>query len=246
MTFQLARAVTLVVCSSLFFSGPILGLGSTLGSTLGSSVIQDQPVTTLPCSRVMTFTPTNWLNQFSSNTSEAGQDQAALHWANCKQASNLKLLRNSPQRKARLLKLNRLETDFIAYETELGFLVAGGGTIHPHGQARFNMDLQMHLEQLIKLTASNAGAVQSTSLNARYQQAKATLEARVKRVQTPKPFTESLSKTEAANLTKQWTVAAKKYAKSVRDIQAIIGPRIDAVGVLEMEFLATGLWAEEL
>jgi hypothetical protein len=210
MNLQLARVAIIVVCSTV----------------LGSSIAQDQPVTTLPCSKVMAFTPTNWLDQFSSNTSEAGQDQAALHWATCKQASNLKL--------------------FIAYETELGFLVAGGGTIHPHGQARFSMDLQVHLEQLIKLTASNAGAVQSASLKARYQQAKATLEERVKRVQTPKPFTEGLSKTEAANLTKQWTVAAKKYAKSVREIQAIIGPRIDAVGVLEMEFLATGLWAEEL
>jgi hypothetical protein len=55
-----------------------------------------------------------------------------------------------------------------------------------------------------------------------------------------------MGKTEITQANEQRLKAARNYAATVQGIAVIIGPRIDAVSVLEMEFLATGLRAEDL
>lgn len=202
-----------------------------------------------PCKEALQRTPDAFSDLFVKKTgdgSEAGLDQAALYWAGCKYTANLEKLVKSPTLKARLVNLNRLTEEFIGAETELAYSAAGGGTMYPHGQARFQPFVQLHLEKLIALTTSKAGATQSSAINARYAAAKKSLEARIKRVQTPKPYVDGDSKADADAKRKQWLASAQNYSKAYQNIRKTIGSRVDATSVVVIEFLAKGLWAEEL
>jgi hypothetical protein len=51
---------------------------------------------------------------------------------------------------------------------------------------------------------------------------------------------------EIAERKKMWLGDAKAYRAAYQNILKTIGSRVDATSVTVMEFLATGLWAEEL
>ena len=110
----------------------------------------------------------------------------------------------------------------------------------------FGPTVELHLQKLIALTTSKAGAAQSPTINARYATAKQSLEARLRRVQTPKPFVDTYSKAEADAKRKDWLESAKDYNQAYLNILKTIGSRVDATSVVILEFLAKGLWAEEL
>lgn len=223
----------------------LLSAALTVSSVMAQDIVSYEP----PCREVLTRSPEAFSDLFVAKTndgSEAGLDQAATYWANCKHDANLVRLKPFPALKARLTNLYLLEWKFIVAETELASLVSGGGTMYPHGAARFGPVVELHMAALIALTTSKAGALQSSSIEARYAQAKKTLEARLKRVQTPKPYVDGLSKADVDAKRKEWLGFVQNYSQAYQNIRKTIGSRVDATSVVVMEFLAKGLWAEEL
>ncbi len=204
----------------------------------------------LPCNKVLKLTPQAWSDLFtekSNDTSELAQDQAASIWTDCKSNSNQALLKSRPKSKARLNKLSALEFKFMADEATLASLKAGGGTLYRHGIGRFRTDLALHLETMIVVTASKAGAKQSATIRARYESAKTKIEARLEKIKTPAPaVAEASSPSAIAVLNKQWTTAANHYKLTYGSILKLIGTRIDEASMLELEFLAKGIFAENL
>lgn len=222
---------------------------SSAALIVSSAAAQDLRVYEPSCKLVLRSSPQAFSDLYikqTNNSSEAGLDDAALYWADCKGAANLAQLSQSPALRARLLNLYRLEDRFFSAETIIAYLAAGGGTMYPHGYARFQPARQLHFQKLIALTLVRAGAAQSGAISVRYSAAKSKLEARLKRVQIPKPFVETFTKAEADAKRRDWLAEAKKYSVAYRDIRKTIGSRVDATSVLVLEFLATGVWAEEL
>jgi hypothetical protein len=204
----------------------------------------------LPCNKVLKMTPQAWsdlLTKETNDTSELAQDQAAKTWADCKSVSNQALLKSRPKSKARLNKLSALEFQFMADEATLGSLKAGGGTIYTHGLARFRTDLALHLETMIVVTGSKAGAKQSASISQRYKSAKMKIEARLKKVKMLTPsIPDGSSASVIADRKKQWTTAAKHYKNTYNSILKLIGTGINQASTLELEFLAKGIFTENL
>jgi hypothetical protein len=223
----------------------LLSAALTVSSAGAQDIVSYEP----PCREALKRSPDAFSDLFVEKTndgSEAGLDQAATYWANCKHDANLVRLKAFPALKARLTNLYLLEWKFIVAETELASLVSGGGTMYPHGAARFGPTVELHMEKLIALTTSKAGALQSPSITARYANAKKKLEARLKRVQTPKPYVDGYGKADADAKRREWLGFANNYNQAYLNIFKTIGSRVDATSVVVMEFLANGLWAEEL
>jgi hypothetical protein len=204
----------------------------------------------LPCNKVLKMTPQVWsdlMTKENNDASELVQDQAAKTWADCKSRSNQALLKSRPKSKARLNKLSALEFQFMADEATLGSLKAGGGTIYTHGLARFQTDLALHLETMIVVTGSKAGAKQSASINERYKSAKMKIEARMKKVKTPLPaIPYDAFPGVVEGLRKQWRTAANHYKQTYGSILKLIGTGINEASTLELEFLAKGIFTENL
>ncbi len=185
--------------------------------------------------------------QKNADDSEAGQDQAAITWANCKYDANLARLQHFPKLKARLVSLPKLEGTFIRAETDLADAQSGGGTVYGHEEARFQPTMQLHLERLIALTTSKSGSAQSASIAAKCAAARSTLEARLKRVlKTPQPFVDGRTPSEKTTARPFWLESARAYSSAYGRVQGLIGSTVDAVSLGEMQFLNDGLWAEEL
>ncbi len=200
------------------------------------------------CKNLLTLTPQAWSDVFTKkygDTSELAQDRAASIWANCKSVSNQALLKSRPKSKARLNKLSALEFQFMKDETDLASLEARGGTMYQHGFARFKTDLALHLETMIVLTGSKAGAKQSASISKRYKNAKKIIEARIAKLKTP-----SLAKIRTSNPNdiadrrSQWATAAKHYKLTYNSILKLIGTGINEANTLELEFLAKGIFTQ--
>ncbi len=235
------KKTLLAVASFALFSAAAL----TVSRVSAQEIVSFEP----PCSEALKRSPAAFSDLFVAKTSdgsEVGLDQAATYWANCQHDANLVSLKALPALKARLTNVYLLEWKFIDAETELAALVSGGGTMYPHGAARFGPTVELHMGKLIALTTSKAGAAQSAAINARYATAKRTLEARLKRVQTPKPFVDTYSKAESDAKRKDWLEFAKDYNQAYLNIRKTIGSRVDATSLVILEFLAKGLWAEEL
>jgi hypothetical protein len=214
---------------------------------LGFSSLTSNPA--FSCSDALRRTPQAWSEFYTfknSDTSELAQDQAAAIWADCKSRSNQALLKSRPKSEARLNKLSALEFQFMADEATLGSLKAGGGTIYTHGLARFQTDLALHLETMIVVTGSEAGAKQSASISQRYKSAKMKIEARLKKVKTLTPsIPDGSSASVIAVRKKQWTTTAKHYKLTYDSILKLIGTRINEASTLELEFLAKGIFTEK-
>ncbi len=202
------------------------------------------------CSETLKYKPAAFTDLYigkNNDGSEIGQDAAALYWAACKQKQNEARLVNYPKLRTRLLAIDKYTNQFMTIETQLAFSAGGGGTMFSHGRARFQPGIEEHMSRLIDLTTTKAGAAKSGSITARYNQAKQTLEARLKRVQTtPKPYTEGLTAAEIATKKKEWVDMAKDYAAQYTNIRKLIGAGVEITNTTILEFLATGIWAEEL
>jgi hypothetical protein len=202
------------------------------------------------CVETLKQKPWDFIESYATKNqdqSEAGYDQAAMYWANCKNQQNEARLAKLPSLKSKLNNLYRNYNDFFSAETELAYLVGGGGTMYPHGRARFQPEIEIHVGQLLDLLTSKTGASKSAAIVTRYTTAKTKLEARLKRVQTtPKPYVDGYSQTEIAEKKRQWLGYAKDYAAQYAAIRKNIGSGIDLTSTTILEFLAAGLWAEEL
>jgi hypothetical protein len=230
MKIQTARVLIIVFCSAI----------------LTFSLANKSQLPSPPCSQLLKMGFQTWMEK-NQDAAEVGLDNAALDWAECKSASNQALLINRPKSKIRLNKLSALENQFIADETDMASWVAGGGTLYRHEFARFQATLEMHLETMIVVTGSNAGAKQSAAINARYKSAKSKLKARIARVQLPKPFVlDGATPEYVAEQKERWKRTANDYRQTYVSITKVIGSRIDLAATLEMEFLAQGLWADEI
>jgi hypothetical protein len=214
--------------------------------TLGMAQTTYQP----SCTDTLKQKPWDFIESYTSKNgdqSEAGYDGAALYWADCKDQQNKARLVKLPNLKTKLDNLYRNYNEFFSLETELAYLAAGGGTMYPHGRARFQPSIEIHLGQMIDLLSSKAGASQSVTITTRYNKAKAKLEARLKKVQTtPNPFTDGDSPTEVAAKKHQWLEYAKNYAAQYAAIRKNLGSSINLASTTILEFLAAGLWGDEL
>jgi hypothetical protein len=202
------------------------------------------------CTDTLKQKPWDFIESYAAKNqdeSEAGYDSAAIYWANCKNAQNEARLAKLPSLKPKLNNLYRNTNEFFSLETELAYMVGGGGTMYPHGRARFQPEIEIQIGVLIDLLSSNAGASKSAAISARYNKAKIKLEARLKKVQTtPNPYTDGYTKTEAADKKRQWLETAKNYAAQYAAIRKNIGSNVDLASTMILEFLAAGLWGDEL
>jgi hypothetical protein len=206
------------------------------------------------CESILRLTPQGWSDVITkkyNDTSELAQDQAAKGWASCKSDSNQALLKSRPKSKARLNKLSALEFQFMSDETNLasggGMYNLGSGTLYRHGFARFQTNLGLHLETMIVVTGSNAGAKQSASISERYKSAKMKIETRMKKVKTLTPsIPDGSSASVIADRKNQWATTAKHYKQTYGSILKLIGTRINEASTLELEFLAKGIFTENL
>jgi hypothetical protein len=216
------------------------------GFALGFSSLTSNPP--MSCLDALRQTPQAWIDFYTVknfDTSELGQDQAAAIWADCKAKSNQALLKSRPKSEARLNALSALEFQFMVDESSLALLKAGGGTLYTHGLARFRTDLALHLETMILITASKAGAKQNASISERYRIAKKTIETRIATLKTPAPAVlEGSSPEVIADRNKQWTTAANRYKLTYNSILKLIGNRINEASTLELEFLAKGIFTD--
>jgi hypothetical protein len=202
------------------------------------------------CAETLKQKPWDFIESYATKNqdqSEAGYDQAALYWADCKNDQNTARLAKLPSLKTKLNNLYRNYNQFFSLETELAYSAAGGGTMFPHGRARFQPAIEIQMSTLIDLLSSQAGASQSAAIATRHNKAKTKLEARLKRVQTmPNPYTDGYSPAEAADKKRQWLELAKNYAAQYTAIRKNLGSSINLSSTTILEFLAVGLWAEEL
>ena len=205
---------------------------------------QEQPDWNPTCQVVFKYKLDDFLTEYQKRSSlgdsEAGQDQSAIYWANCKHKQNLKKLENFPKLKARLEQLGKLEYQFMYAESDLASQAAGGGTLYSHSANRFGIEVELHLERLIKLTTTKAGAVISSGIRARYKKANAELVARFKRVEHP-----SKAMLEYSSL-KDWLETVKTYKSAFLGIKPILGNKIDAASLEIIEFLVRGIFAGEI
>ncbi len=196
------------------------------------------------CNVVLKFLPDDFLTEYGKRTdfggSEAGQDQAASVWADCKNAQGMAKLQNFPKLKARLIQLRKLEWDFILAESDLASQTSGGGTMFAHMPARFATSIELHLEKLIKLTTTKAGAFTSSKIQTEYKKASAVLAARFKRVNNPSKATLEYTTKKA------WLETVKSYEKAFAGIKPIMGDKIDAASLEIIGFLAQGLFADTI
>ena len=204
---------------------------------------QEQPEWKPACNVALKYTPDDFLTEYGKRTdfggSEAGQDEGANVWAECKNAQNLIKLKNFPKLKARLMQLRKLEYQFILAESDLASQTSGGGTMFAHMPARFSTAIELHQERLIKLTTTKAGAVTSSSI-ARYKKANSSLQARFKRIENPSKDTLQYSNKL------DWMNAVKTYEAAFTSIKPILGSKIDAASLEILEFLAKGLFADTI
>jgi hypothetical protein len=214
-----------------------------------SSLAQETPFQP-PCSQTLQSNSQDFMEEYTTKNnddSEAGQDSAALYWADCMAKRNEAQLANSGQLKIRLMNLSRNYNTFFSLETELAYLAGGGGTMFPHGRARFQPSIEEHMAQLIRLTMSKEGATTSAAIVARYNKALVTLEVRLKKVQSkPNPYIDGYTTAEAADKKKEWLGYAKTYALQFANIRKNLGAKKDLVSTTILEFLARGLWVDEL
>ncbi len=214
-----------------------------------SSFAQERPFAP-SCAETLQSNPTDFMEQYISKNndgSEAGQDQAALYWADCMAKRNQAKLANFPQLKAKITNLYRSQNEFFSLETELAYLAGGGGTMYPHGRARFQPSIEEHFVQLIDLLSTKAGAAKNASLTLRYNKAKNTLETRLQKVQSkPNPYIDGYTVAEANQKKKEWLNYAKTYATQYSNIRKNLGSSADLASTTILEFLARGIWAEEL
>ena len=149
-------------------------------------------------------------------------------------------LQDFPKLKTRLVQLRKLEWDFILAESDLASQTSGGGTMFAHMPARFATSIELHLEKLIKLTTTKAGAVTSSKIQTEYKKASTVLLARFKRVNnTSKATLEYTTKTA-------WLETVKTYEKAFAGIKPIMGDKIDAASLEIIGFLAQGLFADTI
>ena len=216
-----------------------------------ASVLAQETLAYKPsCAETLKFGADAFMERFverNHDGSEAGYDQAANYWADCKRQQNLNRLRSYPKLSTRLQRLSKLEYAFVNAQTYLVYLKNGGGTMYTHGASRFSTSLEEHLERVIALTTSKAGAVTNAGLQARYTKAKRNLEARIKRVMTkPEPYMEFSSPEEKTERLQDWKTTALEYQNAFRDMLPIISSRADATSVTILEFLDSSIFAEEL
>jgi hypothetical protein len=216
-----------------------------LGLALAGFVFAQEQAEWKPaCNVVLKYTPDDFLTEYGKRTdfggSEAGQDQGASVWADCKNAQSILSLKNFPKLKARLIALRKLEWDFILAESDLASQTSGGGTMFAHMPARFATSIELHLERLIKLTTTKAGAVTSSKIQVEYRKASAALTARFKRVNNPSKATlEYTTKTA-------WMDTVKTYEKAFAGIKPIMGNKADTASLEIIGFLAQGLFADTI
>ncbi len=216
---------------------------------LGLSLAQNE-VYQPNCGTTLKMQPDAFMETYTvknNDQSEAGYDQAAMYWAACKQKENEARVAKLPALKAKLANLYRNHNEFFNAETELAYAAAGGGTMFPHGRARFQPSIEEHFSKLIGLLTSKTGATKSAAITTRYNQAKQKLEKRLNTaLSTPKPFTEGDTAAEVTRKKAQWLENAKNYALQYSNIRKNIGSSIDLSSTTILEFLAAGLWTEEI
>jgi hypothetical protein len=229
-----------ILALSLAITVILIGLG------LAQETLPYQP----NCKVTLSTQPDAFMETYSqknNNQSEAGYDQAALYWADCKAAENNARVAKFPSLQAKLKNLYNNYNQFFSFETELAYEAAGGGTMYPHGRARFQPSIELHFSKLIGLLTSKSGATKSAAISARYNQAKQKLEKRLNQVRTkPNPFIEGYTAAEVKSKRAFWLETAKNYALQYSNIRKNIGTGIDLASTTILEFLANGLWTEEL
>jgi hypothetical protein len=197
------------------------------------------------CAQTLKQSPEAFLKSLSNNAA------AGLHWTKCKRQQNTQLLRGYPKLALRLKRLAALEEDFISAQDTMASLKTADG-LGLVSDARVVPRIELHLETLIRLTTTKAGAVTNIAVRKRYAQAKLELESRIARViTTPRLYNEPGPDPDMAvgilNFPLQiWKRKALEYQQAYRQILDLIGSQQNAASLKVLEFLNTSLSANEL
>lgn len=194
------------------------------------------------CTETLKMTPEDFTSLFTernNDTSEYAYDSAGTIWADCKHKTNLVLLKSFPKTAERVLKLRALENQVFSAETYLAYQQAGGGTMYPHSRNRFQPEIELHMERVIKLTTTRAGAATSSTIKSRYQKAIVTMNANLKRIKNP--TRQDLEYTKRQD----WDTEARRYEAAWNAI-LLIANAPDAASLEIVEFVARGLWMADV
>jgi hypothetical protein len=226
---------------------PIWVLVLTSSFCVGLTMAQNQVFPS--CAQTLKQNPEAFLKSLSA---DVGQEAVAgYHWAKCKRQQNAQRLRGFPKLALRLKRLAALEENFVSAQNTMASLKTGDG-LGLVSDARVVPRIELHLETLIRLTTTKAGAVTNTAMRKRYVQAKLELESRIARViTTPRLYREPGPNPDMAvgilDFPLQlWKRKALEYQQAYRQILDLIGSQQNAASLEVLEFLNTSLSANEL
>ncbi|MBB6099839.1 hypothetical protein HNR42_003299 [Deinobacterium chartae] len=172
----------------------------------------------------------------NADASEAGQDDAAQYWADCKRQENLRRLGSYPQLKARLEALRKAYLSLLNADSSITSARMGGGTMYTHDLVRAMPDLELHLADLISYTTSPLGASSGQHAQDMYRLASRTLDQRLARLK--KPTQNDLDYVDRST----WNQRVKEYEQAVQAIRAIAGKKADVTSSAILSFAAQGLF----
>lgn len=195
------------------------------------------------CSETLALSPDAFIELYvvlNRDESEAGYNQAAQYWSNCKRQDNLRRLGPYPALKTRLEQLRKLYLDLRAAETAIALAYYGGGTLYSHTLSRIGPDLETHLADLISLTTRPLGATQASGFTQRYDYATSQVEGYI---QALRAFTDAQIQQTTRS---KWNAAITQYEATYRSILRLVGARKDATSATILDYVNRPLWIEEI
>ena len=169
-----------------------------------------------------------------AGASEAGQDDAAYTWSQCRAAALSASLSTNPQLRARIVSLRGQYRELRDIESELAGIRAGGGTMYGHAVPRSFASLETRIGSLATLARSSAGGARSVRYEAVIRDARDGQAAYIKTLRAYKPGPDE---TYVPYDAKAWNAKVNRYEAVSQSVMRTLGSRGDAATALGYSIL---------
>ncbi|PYE55780.1 hypothetical protein [Deinococcus yavapaiensis] len=207
----------------------------TLIVGLSSTALAREPY--VPCDLAVKLDYATYLPIAAANLggwSEASEDDAAGHYADCQAAALSASLQKSPNLRARLAKLRTLLRQLSSQESGLASMLAGGGTRYFHAIPRSYVDIEGFLKSLAALASDSYGGLNASGGSKRLGDLTASFDARLRTLRARKPSgTLKLVNASLADYRK----AIDDYEKTYKAIRSLLGRKADIATLAAYEFV---------
>lgn len=174
--------------------------------------------------------------------SEAAEDEASGHFAECRAAQLTASLAKSPKLRDRLAKLRTLYRKLASLDSGIGSMRAGGGTMYGHAIPRSYVGIENHLASLAALAQTPYGGLAASGGARRLKELDANFAARLKKLRAAKP-TDTLKLLNIGLA--EWRGTIDDYEKTRQAIAAIAGRKPDIATLAVYEFLDQVMFLDE-